>query len=282
MPVNIKFSGELNYEKETSVFRASQVIAFLNQESEEQLRVEPNRLTSSGSLMPSPEEKVPQSPKDYLDTFNVRTNAQKIAVFASYICKRDGVESFDQASVKSLFKRTGEPFPANFSRDWREAEINYFYEQSPGQFVLTDAAMGKLTSPAEVVEGKQRVSAKKSRQRVSKKSDGVRISEAVKNMEMVVTLAGFPDFFDLKTKGERILWILAFADAHDVKDLTPNEIEFMAEKLRDHLPSNSFSALSDSHFRKGRLVRSNEGKIKLLHVGFEYLRSLGQTVVAAE
>lgn len=80
-----------------------------------------------------------------------------------------------------------------------------------------------------------------------------------------------------KTKSDKIMWILAFANENKIESVYQKEISFIAEKLGDNIPPKSISALLESHKNSGRIVPSvSEGNktIRILKPGLDYVKGL--------
>src|SRR5689334_4001411 len=108
MTVNIQLEGDgLKYTGTTSIFKASQVIAFL---SAAQDAVAPNGDISGQQTLLSvaPINGKVKSAREELISANAKTNPQKILVCGKYWMDSNKAVSFDQVAVKNVLRKAGE------------------------------------------------------------------------------------------------------------------------------------------------------------------------------
>lgn len=272
--INIKGDG-LTYEASTSILKASQIIAFLNAGTE--ISASQQQLSSSSQNPQLTQLKYNnKTPIDALSESGAKTNMQKILVFARYHLEKAGGLTFDPQNIRIYFKKAGIGEPSNYNRDIRDAiALNYIYEEDKGEYVITDYGNKLLESgfdgEAKYKQGKKKqLSVKHS----SKKNSILRASDSVSALEIVPKLEGIIPYHDIGKKGDRILWILYFAFQNSISELAPSDIEYMATKLLDRIPTTSLAALTEKSRKDVYLTKTNDGKFKLLHDGIEYLKNI--------
>jgi hypothetical protein len=263
--------GGLHFSSNTDLFKAGQIIAFLNAATPLQGSGSPNlQTTRPFATLGTPNK---TSPRQAILDANARTNPQKIAVLAQYWKDMgdNGKETFNSMDLKPLFARAGEPTPMNFNRDLREAKrLNYIYEpQSEGEFVLTEYGEEMIRTRFQEAEAAPRRTSPESRRSSQVKT----LNEAVQNLKIMPTLDGYPLYHRLETKAIKILWILAFAVEHKIEALSSGEIEYIAHKLRDKIPSNSLTPLTQGSYKRGFITRNKEGKWEILQDGLDFLKT---------
>lgn len=273
MSVNINIEGEgLTYKGSTSILKASQVIAFLSADQEANRDIVPH----PSSLL-APISFSSKSPREVLIETKANTNSQKILVFAKYYCDQEKVEDFQPSLLKSLFKRSGEPEPKNYSRDVREAvRLGYIYEaENIGQFQITDFGRSLLEQgfPSAPKSSPTKKTQKNNRQ----SSPAKNVSPEVISLEVMPKIDSGDSYHDLSTKSDKILWILYFAYKNNIQELTTAEIEHIADRLRDNIPTKSISALTEASLKKAYLTRANSGKLKILHDGINFIEKSGRS-----
>lgn len=276
MSVKIELSGEgLSFSSETSLLKAARIIAFIN--SEDSLQRAPDMDQAPAHILAP--VRTNKSPREAIQESNAKTNPQKILVFANYIITHENKDSFDSASIRQLFRRAGEPEPGNYSRDWREAiKQTFIYEtEEKNTYKITDFGESILrtgfTEEAETTVKRKSVGSSSTK----KKSSPKIVSDEVKAIpSFVPVVEGLPNYHEIKVKGNRILWILAFADKHGIEELVPADIEYIASRLRDRIPTGSLTALSEVNSKKAFLERKTDGRYKILHSGLEFIKNYAQ------
>lgn len=265
--INIS-GGGLTYQGETSVTKAAQVIAFLNAESVDlsQVPLAAERSMQEFTLEP-PRQKV--SPRQSLVESEAKSNAEKIAAFA-YHLQQTQHEAVTISGIKSLFSRSGEPVPQNFSRDLKDAvRSNYIYESEKGEYELTEFGI-EAVEHKFAIEKIKRTERKRSK---STKTKNVEISSQVQELELSAVESGFPAFHSLN-KGQQILWACTVADTKGAPELNYKEIVYLIDRLKGNVTTGTFTALNEGNIKKGYLKQTNQG-FKVTQVGIDKLSELG-------
>lgn len=269
MSIKINISGDgLQYETETNLLKASQVIAFLGTEASSD--------SSQKAVLNPILDKPKTSPREALNDSGAKTNPQKIAVLGHYLMNRDKVETFSSAEVRETLKKSGEPLPANFSRDINEAvKLGYIYEDDNDKDRYWITESGNLKIREGFGENNETSKVKKNKKK--RKSGGTngdsKIREEVKNLEIETTFSGVSYWSSGLNKGQKILWLLAFADSKNIADLSPQEIEDLATRLKDSILVRDLSALTEANFKKGFIRKISSGNYKVLEPGIQFIKN---------
>lgn len=102
------------------------------------------------------------------------------------------------------------------------------------------------------------------------------VRDEILSKEFEPTLEGFPGYHDLKTKSEKLLWILIKAKNEGFDDLNHKEVESISDGLGALLKQKSMTALSQPYVVKGFVITPNRDGIRLLKIqqkGIEYMKS---------
>jgi predicted transcriptional regulator len=264
MEVKIHIEGEgLSFDGETTITKAAQVIAFIKAEAQSGVSVRPSFLPTIINTSTPPRQLILES--------GAKTNPQKIAVLGKYLLARDQ-HSFSAKEIQELLKKTGESLPRNFGRDLREAVRSGFIfedQDMQGQYVLTEMGVEATERGFKVVKG---LSAARSRKNGSSGKQKIKISDGVSALEITPNEAGFPEYWNLKNKGHRILWILGYAHNHQISSLIPKEIEFLATRLRDNISASGVNALTGALVKRGFVAAATK-QYRILQPGISFLQN---------
>ena len=260
MDIKIILKGEgLSYEANTTLLKASQIIAFLSND-QDNLQVA-ERLQNFKNM----------SPRQAILEANAKTNVEKIVVLADYLCKQNNQSSVSPKEIRMAFKRAGERLPGNFNRDLKSADDLYLFEDpdKKGEYKLTDFSKEAIRNGFSVQNSKIKTKRPSSQKKANINRKRI-VNEEVEDLQISPKLEGFPDYWNLKKKGERILWIVAFADKKGINGLTTSEIELLASRLRDKILANQFTSLTHKLFKESCLTKHGN-KVKVLKHGLDYL-----------
>lgn len=95
------------------------------------------------------------------------------------------------------------------------------------------------------------------------------------NLDPISSLYG--NYWDVKAKSDRIMWILAVLSENKFDSINQKEISFIAEKFGDNIPTKSITSLLDSHKKNSRIVPSlmdTVRTIRILKPGLDYVKNL--------
>lgn len=269
MSVKIQITGEgLSYEKETTSLKAGQIIVFLNPEEgsdEASVSLAPSQIASTSK----------SSPIEILEKTGAVNNAQKITAFAYYLYLSNSQDTFTSEEIKNLFRRTGTPTPLNFNRDLKSAmKIGYIFSQkgNTGELFLTEKGLSTAKNGFS--------EAKPTRKKVLSSIRNIKkleIKESVKALDIDVNLLGYPKLHQL-SKGDQVLWILAYVETKSIETLNSKEIEYLSTRFKLSIEGKNVPGLTVNHFKKGYLKRDNDGEYRILQNGITYLKSVNGEV----
>lgn len=266
MSITVTIKGDgLSLEKQTTLQKAGQIITFLGLEEGDtlvngQASSTPKVLTSSSG----------KSPKEAIGEANAKTNAQKITVIGKYLSDNDGSGEFLTKEVLLQLRKIGDE-PGNFKRDLSTAEtLKYIYPipSKKGSYGITDRGKQAILDKfAEEIQIKTTTKGKG----VFKKA--VPLRNSVVSLSIVTDMEGYPSFHSLPTKADSILWVLAYADKNAIQELTPREVEFITDKLKNKIAQSGFSAHNKRNVKLS-LVSLTNGTFKLQQKGIDHLKKL--------
>lgn len=80
----------------------------------------------------------PLSPRELIQEKQPTTNAQRIALFAYYREKMEGLSRFSRADLEAYFAKAKEPPPGNYGRDFQTAvSLGWIYEDGADSYLTT-------------------------------------------------------------------------------------------------------------------------------------------------
>lgn len=260
--VKITIEGDgLSLTKSTTLQKAGQIISFLGYEQGQ-------TGTDSAPVMQPGILARRSQPKDVVFSSNAKTYPQKIAALAKYLNDQLGQNTFSPQELKILFKKMGDE-PKNFTRDFNKALDSQYIlcvDSSKEQYELTDRGKDAIQSSFTGSDIE-----KSSRPKRSAIFRGIR--EEIKGLNIAGALDGYPDYHIIPTKGDKILWLLEYADKKDIKSLTPVEIEFLSEKLRDKIEIRGFTALNARNVQKAFVAKTSDG-FQIQKRGSDHIKNL--------
>jgi len=263
--VTVTITGEgISLTKKTNLQKAGQIISFLGTEQGTSAPTGYDSAPVSRLLAPRPLQ-----PKDVIVNSGAKTYPQKIAALAVYLRDQVNQKTFSPQEIKVIFKKMGDD-PKNFTRDLKGAvELQYVVCVDPASelYELTDRGVEAVS---ENFSGKAiKKSVGSSKRAVI--SNGIR--DEVRQLETIGTLDGFPEYYGLATKADKILWLLAYADKNGVKTLTPTEVDYMSGELRDKVDAKGFTALNQRNIKNSFVSKTATG-FQIQKRGQDHLKSL--------
>lgn len=269
MSVQITIKGEnLDYQGETTLNKAGQILAFLGTE-----QTSPHSPAPAASVMlPALQSTI--TPRNAISEANAKSNPQKIAALGKYLRDR-GQNAFTRSEVLEQFRRAGESTPKNIGRDLKDAVIFGFICESDTQkneYYLTnngeEAVLNKFAGDASSAKKGSRPKSRKISAQTSEPNN-----QKLKDITWATTWEGLPKYWDLQKKSDRILWMLYVAKAQDVKEMTNKDIEYVARQLDDDAPASNINALTQAAKKNGYITRKG-AVYTLLGPGTTYVKNL--------
>lgn len=278
----IQISGRVNYEAEISALAAGHIISYLEKGNSSHSPMGSTEQYSGigASIASAP---LVTSPREFLDRTGARTNAEKIAALAGFL-NQDQDNGFKPEEIKKLFGQAREPTPRNFPRDFAAAvKSGWVMESENGRYRLTNRG---LEAVQDGFSTDSTVSSNRSRSRAPKTGTRAKNSSPKKKTEKPLSLAsidevlttmdGFPNYHQMKTNVDKMLWCLLFAQGAGINRLSNQEITWLTDALGAGIPSKQVSATFDSAQKKGLVNKStSDNLIRILPAGESYVRNLG-------
>jgi len=193
------------------------------------------------------------SPREALLASRASSYPQKIAALGNYVSDCNAAKMFSLKELKEAFKEAGEPVPKNLARD------------------ITAAIALGLIAPTGT-RSTYHVTDRGAARPKGTRSDGRRIEE----LEIEPRLKGFPDYWhrSLKTnKSVRMLWLLEFCSTRGVPELSAADMSHLAKRLGDDIQANTIPSKIKGLAKKGYVVKTADGRLKILSRGSEFLRA---------
>jgi len=101
------------------------------------------------------------------------------------------------------------------------------------------------------------------------------VPERLQDIDLQTSMEGYLDFHALKKKGDKLLWVLQFAQTAGLPSLSNVEIVFLSDRLGDGIPSTDINGYYKSNLKKGHVNRSLQDKsMRILPAGSTYLAAL--------
>lgn len=264
--VKITIEGEgLSLTKNTTLQKAGQIISFLGYDQDNQIF---SKESSSNGVGPALLPTNRLQPKEIIINSNAKTYAQKIVALAVYFKQQMEQSVFTPQELKVLFKKMGDE-PKNFTRDLKTAlESQYIHcvDQISEQYELTNKGEDALRDGFIGSVSRKSFNSKKI-------ANPANVRDEIKNLEITGALDGFPDYYKLDTKGDKILWLLQYAFNKNLKTLTPTEVDFLSGKLLERIDSSGFTALNTKNIKNSFIIKTSGG-FQIQKRGSDYLTKL--------
>lgn len=278
MSVRVKLQGDgLNYETEATVIQAAKIIGFLNTQEPLSGDYSPVQkiIPAQSDFLNNNTRAQTSSPREVILESGAKTNVQKILVLGAYLTERDTTDGFASTELKTLFTKAGEPAPRNLTRDMREAvRAGYIADSfdSSDSYIVTNTGRKVL---AEGFHATSTSSSHKKRKTSSGAKSGLsktyKAPEWLDSASIVDHLSGFPSYRKMKTRSDKVLWLLQWASLNGANQLSGSDIEYVAKKLSDSVPNKQVAAALTPYLSKS-LVSKNSDGYSILYDGTEYLK----------
>jgi hypothetical protein len=105
---------------------------------EAQRKMPPASTHVAGGQLGEPASTRPMSPVELIQQKQPTTNAQKIALFAYYREKVEGLARFSRGDLEGYFAKAKQPPPGNYGRDFQQAvSLGWIYEDGDDSYLTT-------------------------------------------------------------------------------------------------------------------------------------------------
>lgn len=280
MAVSLQITGDgMSVNREITLMQAGKIVAFIGSEVGGEAPLQPLHL--GAGLMDEPAvstQQSRQSLREKLEAANAKTHAQRITVLGYHLASLNQEGEFTISELKQLYPQAREKMPPNFSRELDLAIRTGYLEGVHGKkdtYYVTNTGVDSIMAGFSGVARKSSKPRAKTTSAKPKTVNAESVSEAVRELHPVTPdLAGYQNYHTVGTKGLKVLWILAYAQANNIDKLSPREIAFIASKLRDNIDARDVNGLTVTAAKKGWIAKDNEANYSLLFTGDEHLKSL--------
>ncbi|MGY4893624.1 MAG: hypothetical protein ACO1N2_02950 [Candidatus Saccharimonadota bacterium] len=281
MAVSLQITGDgMSVNREITLTQAGKIVAFIGSEVEGEAPLQSLHLGAGVIDEPAANtQQSRQSLREKLEAANAKTHAQRITVLGYHLSSLSQEGEFTISELKQLYPQAREKMPPNFSRELDLAITSGYLEGVHGKkdtYYVTNT--GEDSIVAGFSGGMRKSSSKPKAKAANVKPKAVSaesVSEAVRELHPVTPdLAGYQNYHAVSTKGLKVLWILAYAQANNIDKLSPREITFIASKLRDKIDARDVNGLTVTAAKNGWIAKDNEANYSLLFTGDEHLKSL--------
>lgn len=228
----------------------------------------------------------PISIREFLNVSRAQTNTQKIATFAVFLRDYMDYKTIPTEELKKQFENAAEQPPKNFSRDLKNAlKYGWIAESTsgPGNYFITStgekAVESKFTSQILTITGTNKGKGHKTSKKSFPKATPIRNDVFNMEIDSISKNSGI-NYWNIKKKGDKILWILAEAKYRGVQSLNYKEIETLSKKIGEYIGSNAINGLTEAHKKNSRIATPMDANgIRALRIhdeGIEYLKKLNK------
>lgn len=266
--------------QEISFQQAGQIIAFISATSDG--GTESSESSPAGTLAKQVSLAPPNfSPLEYLNEVGAKTNPEKILALAKYQSdyEKGGDGDFSSEEIQGLFERARQVMPKNFRRDFRTVMESAWIDgvsDKEGRYYITSTGEkvigGNFSQETKVkITRLGRKVSVGSRRKATQQRGGSTVRGEVQSLEITPAMSGMPKYHDLKSKSDRILWILVAAKKLGIEGgLTVVEIDHIATKRLVDKSFSNIPTLTVVH-RRNSLLTYDNGVYRPLHDGIEHI-----------
>ena len=217
------------------------------------------------------------SPRDALTRTGAITQAEKITALGCYLYYKNKLP-FTVTDVKKQFSAACEPQPGNIARDTRTAvkcgllvKTNGAFQPGPNAHGIFEKDYVFPKVPVSPINHKRSA-------RVTRQANA---TEAASVMDSITTfpteIDGYPEYTDMRTNKDRMLWALEFAKQRHFDSLSVADIDYITKNLGNRVRSKNLSSAIRIAHRHGFIVRNaQDRKVTLREKGEEYLHGFAE------
>lgn len=214
------------------------------------------------------------SPREFLNQKKASSNSEKILVFAAYMKEAMKKDLFSSDEILVQFEKSNEQTPSNFSRDFKNT-ISYGWisesPSSPGRFYVTSTGLNVVQSGFKETNKKR-----KAGKGGTTKFSPTLARKEVLDVELSPNMPEMKPYWNLGSKGEKVLWILVESKLRGIDDLNYKEVSKLASMLGDDISVRVISGSIETQIKKGRVIapiKESTRFLRVLQPGIDYIKN---------
>lgn len=110
----------------------------------------------------------------------------------------------------------------------------------------------------------------------------VTVRAEIENLELDPISDTYGNYWTIKVKSDRFMWILAVLNEKGFQDVNHKEISAIAERFGDNIPAKFVTSFLISHKKNGRAIPSSIGAVRTVRIlkpGLDYVKGLFKSKV---
>ena len=270
--INLKIQSEdskLNFEQEILLSDVGFIISYLSESRKEEAIKEQNLAIKPHIALNDTKELI-----NLLERYQPRSNVEKLALFATYLNKKNNDQPFSEDQLKNLFEVANIKMPENFKRDLSIAVERgvLFRLKDSNTFITTN----KTNKELENMLFKQSVDESTifKKKRVRGLTERAELNNSIKSVPITGSIKGVTiKYKELKSGSERILWVILYLKSNGFESVSIKDVEFISEKLGKILQSKYFAMYNKTNIDEGKVAKV-DNKFIITEEGENYISSL--------
>lgn len=270
--INLKIQSEdskLNFEQEILLADVGFIISYLSGSKKQEIVKGQNLIIKPQIAINDTKELI-----NLLERYQPRSNVEKLALFATYLNKKNNDQPFSEDQLKDLFDLSNLKMPENFKRDLSIAVERgvLFKLKDSNTFITTN----KTNKELENMLFKQTIDESTifKKKRVRGLTERAELNDSIKSVPITGSIKGVSiKYRELKSGSERILWVVLYLKTHGIGNVSIKDVEFLSDKLGKVLQSKYFAMYNKTNIDEGKIAKV-ENKFIITEEGENYISCL--------
>lgn len=270
--INLKIQSEdskLNFEQEILLADVGFIISYLSGSKKQEIVKGQNLIIKPQIAINDTKELI-----NLLERYQPRSNVEKLALFATYLNKKNNDQPFSEDQLKDLFDLSNLKMPENFKRDLSIAVERgvLFKLKDSNTFITTN----KTNKELENMLFKQTIDESTifKKKRVRGLTERAELNDSIKSVPITGSIKGVSiKYRELKSGSERILWVVLYLKTHGIGNVSIKDVEFLSDKLGKVLQSKYFAMYNKTNIDEGKIAKV-DNKFIITEEGENYISSL--------
>ncbi len=270
--INLKIQSEdskLNFEQEILLADVGFIISYLSGSKKQEIVKGQNLIIKPQIAINDTKELT-----NLLERYQPRSNVEKLALFATYLNKKNNDQPFSEDQLKDLFDLSNLKMPENFKRDLSIAVERgvLFKLKDSNTFITTN----KTNKELENMLFKQTIDESTifKKKRVRGLTERAELNDSIKSVPITGSIKGVSiKYRELKSGSERILWVVLYLKTHGIGNVSIKDVEFLSDKLGKVLQSKYFAMYNKTNIDEGKIAKV-ENKFIITEEGENYISCL--------